>query len=204
MNIDIFHLIFILALFALVALRIFYGRKARRNRDNVEIKESKLNMAVRALFGLGYVGAMLLYAFVPGLFDWGVLSLPDIVRWFGAILTISSVLLLWWVQWALDVQFDTTLHTQADHKLIQHGPYRWVRHPMYTALFIMGLGWFLLTANWFIGIPLMLGIVVVVLSRVQKEESVLIDLFGDEYRDYMRRTGCFIPPLFSGNGSLKS
>jgi protein-S-isoprenylcysteine O-methyltransferase Ste14 len=196
MNINISHLIFGIAFFSMFVLRVYYGRKAHRSREDVDIKESKLNMAVRALFGLGYVGSLFLYVFAPGLFEWGVFSLPDGVRWLGALITVGSVLLLWWVQWALDVQFDTTLHTQAEHKLIQHGPYRWVRHPMYTALFLMGLGWFLLTANWFVGVPLMVGIVVVVLSRVQNEEKVLIDLFGDEYRDYMETTGRFFPALF--------
>lgn len=193
MIIGIFHIIFAIAFFAMIALRIFYGRKARRSRDEVATKESKANMAVRALFGLGYVGAMILYVFAPGLFDWAAISLPNWIRWIGALITIGSFLLLWWVQWALDVQFDTTLHTQSEHKLIKHGPYRWVRHPMYTVLFLMGLGWFLLTANWFVGIPLMIGIVLVILSRVKNEEEVLTELFGDEYREYVKQTGRFLP-----------
>ena len=199
MKITLFHWVFAIGFFAMFALRIYYGRKARRNRTEVDIRESKTNMVVRALFGLGYVVALMLYVFVPGWFDWAAFSLPIWLRWIGAFITWGSVLLLWWVQWALDVQFDTTLHTQANHKLIQHGPYRWVRHPMYTALFLMGLGWFLLTANWFVGIPLLLGIVLVVLSRVKHEEAVLIELFGDEYRDYMKETGRFLPSLFAGD-----
>lgn len=202
MNENIFHMIFAVAFFSMVFLRIYYGRKARHHRAEVETKESKANMVVRALFGLGYVGALIVYILAPGWFDWAAISLPNWVRWIGAILTSGSVMLLWWVQWALDVQFNTTLHTQADHKLIQHGPYRWVRHPMYTALFSMGLGWFFLTANLFVGIPLMLGIVLVVLSRVQYEEAVLTELFGDEYRVYIKETGRFLPLLFSGNDRI--
>ena len=197
MNVDIFHIIFAIGFFSMFALRIYYGRRARRNREEVETKESRANMAVRALFGLGYVSALIFYTFAPGLFSWAAFTLPNWLRWSGAFITLGSLLLLWWVQWALDVQFDTTLHTQADHKLIQHGPYRWVRHPMYTALFLMGLGWFLLTANWFVGIPLMVGVFLVVLSRVKNEEAVLIELFGDEYLEYMKGTGRFVP-LFWG------
>jgi protein-S-isoprenylcysteine O-methyltransferase Ste14 len=195
MNADIFHLIFAIGFFSMFGIRVYYGRKARLNRQEVEVKESKANMAVRAFFGLGYISALFVYVFIPGVFDWAVIELPKWVRWIGALITLSSVLLLWWVQWALDVQFDTTLHTQAEHKLIQHGPYKWVRHPMYTALFLMGFGWFLLTANWFIGIPLMIGIVLVVVFRVKNEETVLVDLFGDEYQEYMQRTGRFLPKL---------
>ncbi len=196
MNEKVFHIIFASAFFTMVVLRIFYGRKARRNREDVEFKESRINLAVRAFFGFGYIGAMIAYIFDPSLFDWAAIKLPDWIRWIGVIITVGSVLLLWWVQWALDVQFDGTLHTQAEHKLIRHGPYRWVRHPMYTTLFLMGLGWFLLTANWFVGIPLMVGIVLVVLSRVQNEEDMLSELFGDEYREYMLQSGQFFPPMF--------
>jgi protein-S-isoprenylcysteine O-methyltransferase Ste14 len=192
-----FHLIFVISLFTLLILRIYYGRKARRGRGAVEVKESRLNIAFRAFFGLGYVAAMLVYAFSPGWFAWAALPFPNWLRGLGALITVASLLLLWWVQWALDVQFDTTLHTQANHELIQHGPYRWVRHPMYTTLFLLGLGWFLLTANWLMGIPLMIGIGFVVISRVEQEEQVLVDLFGDPYQEYVQKTGRFLPRFFT-------
>ena len=53
MNVNLFHLIFAIAFFAMFALRLYFGRKARRARTDVQVRESKLNMAVRALFGLG-------------------------------------------------------------------------------------------------------------------------------------------------------
>jgi protein-S-isoprenylcysteine O-methyltransferase Ste14 len=62
---------------------------------------------------------------------------------------------------------------------------------------MMGLAWFLLTANWFIGIPLMIAIVIVVLSRLQKEENMLHERFEDEYDEYMEGTDRFLPQLFS-------
>jgi protein-S-isoprenylcysteine O-methyltransferase Ste14 len=70
---------------------------------------------------------------------------------------------------------------------------------MYTTLFLMGLGWFLLTANWLIGPPLMIGIIVVIWARVANEETVMTQLFGDEYLDYMEQTGRFLPSFFLKN-----
>jgi protein-S-isoprenylcysteine O-methyltransferase Ste14 len=99
------------------------------------------------------------------------------------------------VQWSLDVQFETTLHIQADHQLISHGPYRWVRHPMYTSLFLMGIGWLLHTANWFVGGPLMASILFIIAIRVEKEEAILIEKFGDSYLTYIQKTGRYLPPL---------
>jgi len=200
MKIDVYHLVFSVSLFGMAALRVYYGRKARRERGEVKYKEGRANLAVRIAFGFGYISTLIVYALAPSLFAGTAVSLPNGMRWLGTFITIGSVLLLWWVQWALDVQFDGTLHTQADHRLIQHGPYRWVRHPMYSTFLLMGLGWFLLTANGLIGIPLVIGIVLVVLSRIQNEEEVLIDLFGDEYRDYMQITGRFLPVFFRKEG----
>ena len=195
----IFHTIFSISFLAMFVIRTYYSRKARHSRENVERRESRRNMAVRAIFGLGYIGALFIYFFAPHLFDWAAISLPSWLRWIGVFITFVSLALLWWVQWALDVQFDTTLHTQSEHKLITHGPYRRVRHPMYTALFLMGFGWFLLSANWAIGIPLMVGIVLVVLSRIQNEETMLIEIFGDEYRECMQNTSRFFPSIFANS-----
>ncbi|MBU0512389.1 MAG: isoprenylcysteine carboxylmethyltransferase family protein [Chloroflexi bacterium] len=191
----IFHILFTIVFSAMIAIRIGYHRKARHARKNVAHKESMLNMALRTILGLGYIGGLTVYVFYPIWLNWATFSLAPWLRWLGAFISIGSVLLLWWVQWALDVQFDTTLHKQTDHKLITHGPYRWVRHPMYATLFVMGLGWLLLTANWAIGVPLMAAILLLVGVRVKNEEAMLIEIFGDEYQTYMQRTGQFLPRL---------
>ena len=151
-------------------------------------KESSLNLAVRAFLGLGYIVALTLYIFYPSLLRWATISLPVWTRWTGMGISGLSLALIWWVQWALGVQFDTTLHTKANHKLVSHGPYRWVRHPMYTSLFLLGVGWLLLTANWF-------SIILLVAVRVRQEENILIDLLGDEYTAYMQNTGRYLPRL---------
>ena len=179
----------------MIAIRVAFHRKAARQRTNVEHKESNLNVAVRGIFGFGYILSLLVYIFAPALFEWAITPLPLWLRWTGAIITVVSILILAWIQWALDVQFHTTLHTQDDHQLISHGPYLWVRHPMYTNFFLMGLGWYTLTSNWFIGLPLAFGIIVVMLVRIENEENVLLELFGDAYRLYMQRTGRFLPRL---------
>jgi protein-S-isoprenylcysteine O-methyltransferase Ste14 len=126
---------------------------------------------------------------------WAVFPLPDWSRWFGMSITITSVFLIWWVQWALGVQFDTTLHVREGHQLVSHGPYRWVRHPMYSALFLMGIGWLFLTANWFVGGGLIVGILFIIITRVNKEENLMKETFGDSYADYMQRTGRFLPRI---------
>jgi len=179
----------------LMFIRVFYHRKAKAARRKVEFGESKLNMAVRGFFGLGYIGLLIAYIFFPTLFVWADFPLSEWIRWLGMIISLLSVVLIWWAQWALGVQFDTTLHTQEGHQLISHGPYRWVRHPLYTAVFLIGAGWLFLTANWFIGGGLMAGILLIIISRVKNEEALLIKTFGEPYIAYMQKTGRFLPRI---------
>jgi protein-S-isoprenylcysteine O-methyltransferase Ste14 len=191
----IFHLIFSILFAGFILIRVVYHLKAKASRSAVELAESRLNMAVRAFLGLGYIGLLVAFVFFPAILGWAAFSLPAWLRWAGGGITLLSTALIWWVQWALDVQFNTTLHIQAGHQLITHGPYHWVRHPMYTALFIMGIGWLLLTANWFVGVPLLAGIGAIVFHRVRAEEELLVKTFGDPYIAYMYRTGRFLPRI---------
>ena len=71
---------------------------------------------------------------------------------------------------------------------------------MYTAITVFGFGLFVLApANWLILVPGVLGFTVLMAVRVRREEEVMVDRFGDEYREYARRTGRFLPRLRGGH-----
>jgi len=82
--------------------------------------------------------------------------------------------------------------TRSQATLITRGPYRWVRHPFYVTAALLMFSVTLLTANWLIGAS---GLVVLALLaiRTPKEEQMLVERFGDEYRKYMAKTGRFFP-----------
>jgi len=75
------------------------------------------------------------------------------------------------------------------------GLYRTVRHPMYTALFLSLLAILLLTRNSLVGAVPLVGLCVILLFRIPHEESAMIEKFGDAYREYMKRTGRFLPQV---------
>jgi protein-S-isoprenylcysteine O-methyltransferase Ste14 len=66
---------------------------------------------------------------------------------------------------------------------------------MYAAIFLIGIGASLLSANWIVALSYMLPVTCMYLVRVSDEEKMMIEQFGDEYREYMRRTGRLIPKL---------
>jgi len=90
------------------------------------------------------------------------------------------------------METEQELQLRAEHHLVDAGPYARVRHPMYTAMLGMGTAFALVTANWFF-VSLTLAMIVGLVMRVPREEQMMIEEFGDEYKAYMERTGRFSP-----------
>ena len=87
------------------------------------------------------------------------------------------------------------LRTLKDQKLIQHGVYKYVRHPITLAALIYTPAIPLIFSSLY-GFVVMLGIVPLFLFRIRIEEKMLVEKFGDEYRQYMRRTKKLIPLIY--------
>jgi protein-S-isoprenylcysteine O-methyltransferase Ste14 len=198
MNQMFFHIVFVVVFTSFTIIRMIYHRKASQTRGKVEYKEGRLNLALRLIFGIPFILLLFVYMFNPGILSWAQFTLPEWAQWLGVVLGIASIPLIWWVQWALGSNFATTLHVREEHTLVTHGPYRWVRHPMYTVLYILEVAILLLTANWFLGGVLLIGQTVVIVNRINNEEKVMIEKFGDEYRAYIHRTGRFLPRRLIG------
>jgi protein-S-isoprenylcysteine O-methyltransferase Ste14 len=190
-----FHYNFIAVFLAFMVIRVIYQRIALRTRGNVEFREGKVALALRLVLAVPFVGVLVIYMVQPGSLSWAALPLPEWARWIGLVMAGSAVPLLWWVHWALGSNFSGLLHLREEHTLVTYGPYRWVRHPMYTVFYIYMVGLLLLTCNWLIGGLFLLGVTVAVVPRLPREEAAMIEKFGDGYRDYMKRTGRFLPPL---------
>ena len=190
-----FHLVFVVVFLAFTAIRAVYQQRASRTKGKADYKEGRLHVALRMLFGIPFILTLFAYMFRPQILEWADLNLPEWMQWMGVILGVASIPLIWWVQEALGSNFSTVLHVREEHTLIMDGPYRWVRHPMYTALYMNLLAVFLLTENWFIGGFFLGALTLIVAARLKREEQVMLEKFGDEYRAYMQQTGRFLPRL---------
>jgi protein-S-isoprenylcysteine O-methyltransferase Ste14 len=178
-------------------LRIIAQRAAVRAGLKTVISESRRYAVLLAVFICYEIFTFFAFIIRPELFGWAQMPLPEWLRWLGVVIGLSALGLFAWVHRSLGHNLSATLRIKEEHSLVTDGPYRWIRHPMYTAFFLLHLGAFFLTANWFIGGSWLAGLIIVVATRVQREETMLIGLFGDDYRAYMRRTGRFLP---SGKG----
>lgn len=172
-------------------LRLRYRRAARESspvltRDRGDAQR----LGVLILYE---VVTFFLYLLAGHTLAWAALPLPAGIRWAGAGLGAAALALFAWVHRSLGANYSWLLRVRAQHTLITEGPYRWVRHPMYTAFYLLHIAVALLSANAFIALTWLGGLTYLLARRVRDEEAMLIDAFGEEYERYIERTGRFLP-----------
>lgn len=196
---ETFYRILFVALYALFFSVRGYYRFVTPKRSEPEIVEERKEFGkaevVISFAILGYLGSVILYLLNQPWFAWSqILAFPEFIRWIGVLLTLSSVPLLRWIHRTLDRQYSPCLQIKESHSLITDGPYARVRHPMYTALNMFSFGVSLVTANILIvGFAILL--IIPFTFVVRKEEQMLLDTFGEDYTEYMQRTGRFFPRI---------
>jgi protein-S-isoprenylcysteine O-methyltransferase Ste14 len=188
-------LVFVLLL-VFVAHRGYYSRKIPPSEVETidRLGSSPASRAASILFILALLST-LVYIFLPWLLTWAAIPLPAAVRWLGVSLAIAGFGLLEWAQRTLGRNWSDQPRITQTQRLVQNGPYRWVRHPIYSAfLLILGSPLFI-TLNWLVGLLWIAAISMDAYVRIRYEESAMLRQFGDEYREYQRRTGLLIPGL---------
>lgn len=113
---------------------------------------------------------------------------------FGLALMLAGVALRWYAIATLGSAFTVTVGTRAEQRIVDSGPYHWVRHPSYAGSLITILGILLCCTNFLSLVALVLPIAGHA-YRIRVEERALVDGLGDAYRLYMRRTKRLVPLL---------
>jgi len=96
----------------------------------------------------------------------------------------------------LGTNWSITLEVREGHRLITHGVYRWVRHPMYSALALYSVGQALVIPNWVAGLSNLIAFAVLLALRIGAEERMMAERFGNEYAAYSARTKRLIPGVW--------
>ena len=134
----------------------------------------------------------LLYLFTP-LLNFANYTLPVFAPWCGSVLMLLAVWLFWRSHADLGRNWSVSLEVRKGHQLITQGVYRRIRHPMYTAIFLYCLAQGLLLPNWLAGWSSLVPFTIMYLLRVRREEQMMLQFFGDDYRAYMAHTGRLLP-----------
>src|ERR1044071_2052888 len=196
MNENIFRILAAIVLFSAVGISSYFRRKADRESGEKISRnvDGSVMMTLIRIGGLVLWLSPLVYLINPGWMAWSKIGLPVSVRWLGVGIGVLCVMGIYWLFSSIGSGITPTSATRKQHTLVTSGPYRWVRHPLYTIGASLFIAFGMMADLWFIA---GLGVLTFILMaiRTPKEEANLIEKFGDEYREYMKHTGRFLPKL---------
>ena len=193
-----FRVAFWVLLGGLLLMRAYYSIQVRRAGERLLPDQEAVEREGRWMFAVRLVGFFLLvawlalYALNPTWMEKLALPLPGWLRWAGFVLGLASLVLWAWTQAVLGKEWSPQLQLRERHHLVTSGPYAWVRHPLYTAMFGWAVSVALLTANVVFAAFAVLS-VAGLFARVPREEQMMIEEFGERYKAYMQTAGRFFP-----------
>lgn len=166
-----------------------------RRAKKVGVRTSLVDVRERVLLGAAVVGLVVvpaIYALTgfPAAFDRPFIPA---LAWLGIVPLAAALWLFRRSHADLGHNWSISLEVRDQHALVQNGVYRLIRHPMYSSFFLLGLAQMLLISNWVAGLVGVAGAGVLYALRVQREERMMLDVFGENYRVYMTRTKRLVP-----------
>jgi protein-S-isoprenylcysteine O-methyltransferase Ste14 len=190
---DTFILIYFAAIVAEMAIRAPFARKRRVEKQI----DRRISAQEKALLGFLFVAMFaipIIYA-ATGWLDFANYSLPVWAGGLGAVLIVGAVIVFWRAHVDLGANWSPSLEIREKHALVTRGIYGLIRHPMYASQFVWVIAQPLLLQNWIAGWLDLVIFVPFYLLRARAEEAMMLDTFGDQYRDYMQRVGAIVPKL---------
>ena len=196
MNENIFRILAGLVFLIGFGISAYFRRKADKDTgESISRKEDgSALMNVIRIGGLVLWLTPIAYLINPQWLAWAKLNLPEWARWIGVGLGVFCTFGIYWLFSSIGSGITPTSATRKEHQLSTSGPYHYIRHPLYTfgTTFFIAFGF--ISDLWIvIGFGILTFIIMAI--RTPKEEANLIEKFGDEYRNYMKRTGRFLPKI---------
>jgi len=193
------NIAFLIGFIAYLTIRGVFARRTKANQLVVR-RVDALEKALLALVIPTSSLLPLLYLFTPWL-AFADYRLPAIAPWCGVALMLAAIWLFWRSHADLGQNWSVTLELRKGHQLVRHGVYRSIRHPMYASIFLWSLAQGLMLQNWLAGWSAFVTSSLMYLLRTPREEQMMCEFLGQEYRDYMRVTGRLFPRIHIKNDS---
>jgi protein-S-isoprenylcysteine O-methyltransferase Ste14 len=190
----VFRWLALVVLFGTIGVSGYYRRRARAASGTIpRASEPPAVIAGRLLVALPLFGGVLVYILNPMWMAWASYEAPVWLRWAGVALGLAAIPSARWVLRAIGSNVSETILTKSSHQLVTHGPYRWIRHPLYTTGIVLFVSLGLIAANWFILLFAAIALLAIRFAVVPREERELVARFGARYEEYRRRTGAMTP-----------
>ena len=179
---------------AWLVLRQRPGRRSRKTPVRYSARGAReFALLAASLSGLGIVPAVYVATHFPRFADYPVIPA---LSYLGIAVDAVCLWLFYRTHRDLGQNWSVSLDLRERHTLVTTGVYGLVRHPMYSAFWLMALAQVLLLPNWIAGPAGLVGFGILFFGRVRREEGMMIAAFGDDYVSYMRRTARVVPWLY--------
>jgi protein-S-isoprenylcysteine O-methyltransferase Ste14 len=143
---------------------------------------------------VGLAWVLLLFRGLPPPLNQLILPHTELTLLAGAVICLAGLLITIWARRTLAGNWSSDVTFKEDHELIRHGPYRFVRHPIYTGLLVMALGTAIELGQlrcWLGSVALAIGFWI----KLSQEERLLLRHFPEEYPRYQKQVKALVPWL---------
>lgn len=188
---DIFTGIYFGGIVGQIIIRAPYNKRRKAEK----MSERRITAQEKAILSLLLLGGFILpvlYAATSWI-DFANYRLPPWAGWVGVALLAGTLFVFWRAHADLGRNWSPSLEIRETHELITRGIYGVIRHPMYASQWLWVIAQPLLLHNWLAGSVGLAAFIPFYFLRVQAEEKLMLDTFGDQYRDYMSKVGGVIP-----------
>ncbi len=182
-------------LLLLFSIAVINRVRAVTENKSTRMYHAEFRYYIMAVCALLAAGVSLLFVLKQSWLQGAQFNAGQTLNWLGNVLITFAISLWVWSKRTLGKNWSSRIAVRQQHTLTASGPYRFIRHPIYTSYLILMFGIAFATGNWLVAFPYVLGALLTI-TRTGQEELVLRQTLGKEYELYSRRTGRFFPPLF--------
>jgi protein-S-isoprenylcysteine O-methyltransferase Ste14 len=194
MTASIAKIIWALGCVAWFVIRYPHARRARKTRV-VGGARGWREWALLSISSTG-LGVVPFVFVVSGAPSFATYTFQPLLAVAGTLVFLAALWLFRRTHRDLGRAWSVTLEIRDQHALVTHGVYARVRHPMYSAFFLWAIAQALLLPNFVAGLAGLVGFGVLFAGRVGREEKMMLETFGDDYRAYMARTSRLVPGVY--------
>lgn len=173
--------------------RVPFAKKVKKIKVLISIKKTKEKFLT--LLGLPLMVLPLIYIFSDWIAFFNMINPNLSIRIIGAVGFAFAVFLHNWSHIALGTNWSPMVEIRKNQKLITSGPYKYVRHPMYSAFLLWSIFQGLFLANWLILIGGLASFLILYFLRINDEEELMQKQFKQAYKTYKKNTGKLFPKI---------
>lgn len=187
---NVFYRVIFIVLFLLWCCSELVGPARWQGSKEAKRRDHGSTIVLAVSNGLGVFGFFVLPAYIKT-----ALPVASLVFLFGTVVIVLGTTLRWWAIICLGSRFTGSVVVETSQQLVQSGPYTLIRHPSYTGILLVVIGFGLMMGNWASLLSITAGMGIGLFYRILVEEAALKQHFGEPYLAYMGQTKRLVPFL---------